>query len=192
MTGLDRSQPGQRQVMLLDLNRLHGQRHHVERTFEPAYFDPQDDEYRVAAPVQLAMVVEKSGADTFRVPGRAATTLEMACGRCLEPFSFPVEVAFELRYVPHAANDGEGEREIGEEDLATAYYRDGKLDVTDLLREQFQLALPMKPLCEEACRGLCSECGANLNHASCGCAPKWEDPRLAALKGLLNRQKESS
>jgi uncharacterized protein len=178
--------------MLLDLNRLHGQRQHVERTFEPSYFDPQDEDYRVAAPVELAMIVEKAGADTFRVSGRATTRLEMACGRCLEPFAFPVDAAFELRYVPHASNVGEGEREIAEEDLATAYYRDGHLDVTDLLREQFLLALPMKPLCEAACRGLCSECGANLNRVACDCTPKWEDPRLAALKGLLNRQKESS
>ena len=45
--------------------------------------------------------------------------------------------------------------EIGEDDLTTAFYRDGMLDIIELLREQFQLALPMKPLCSEACRGLC-------------------------------------
>jgi uncharacterized protein len=178
--------------MLLDLNRFHGQRQHVERAFAPAYFDPQDDEYRVVAPVELKMVVEKSGGDTFRVTGKVATRLEMECSRCLEPFAFPVDAAFELLYVPQVANAGDGEREVAEEDLATAYYRDGMLDVTELLREQFQLALPMKPLCETECRGLCPECGANLNRVPCDCAPKWEDPRLAALKGLLNRQKESS
>jgi uncharacterized protein len=59
-----------------------------------------------------------------------------------------------------------------------------------MLREQFQLALPMKPLCTEGCRGLCPECGANLNRTRCDCAPMWEDPRLAPLKGLLNREKE--
>jgi uncharacterized protein len=93
--------------------------------------------------------------------------------------------------VPQSENAGEGEREIVEDDLSTAYYREGSLDIGELLREQFQLALPMKPLCSEACRGLCPECGANLNRTDCGHAPKWEDPRLAPLKGLLNRQKES-
>ena len=176
--------------MLLDLSKLHGHHQEVHRTFDPSVFDPQDEDYRVAAPVELSMTVEKAGADTFRVAGRATTRLEMACSRCLEPFEIPVDVSFDLRYVPHVENTGEGEREIVEEDLTTAYYREGLLDVTDLLREQFQLALPMKPLHDEACRGLCPECGANLNRTDCGHQPTWEDPRLAPLKGLLNRSKE--
>jgi uncharacterized protein len=176
--------------MRLDLNRLHGPREHIQRTFEPTAFDPPDEQYRVAAPVELSMDVQKAGGDAFRVTGRATTRLAMACSRCLEPFEFPVDAAFELRYVPQDENVGEGEREIEERDLATAYYREGMLDLGELLREQFLLALPMKPLCDDGCRGLCSECGANLNRTPCGCAPTWEDPRLAALKGLLTRDKE--
>lgn len=182
-------QPGS--AMLIDLHRLHGQREHVERRFEPSAFDPQDEDYRVAAPVEVSMDVERAGGDAYRVVGRAATTLELACGRCLDPFAVPVNVTFELRYVPAVANAGEGEREIAEDDLTTAFYREGSLDVIDLLREQFQLALPMKPLCAEACGGLCPECGANLNRTQCGCTPRWEDPRLAALKGLLKPEKEN-
>ena len=177
--------------MLLDLRKLHGQREHFERRFEPSAFEPQDPEYRVAAPVELSMDVEKAGGDAFRVTGRAVTTLELDCGRCLDPFQVPIDAPFELRYIPAGHNTGEGEREIEEDDLTTAFYREGALDVTEMLREQFTLALPMKPLCAEACRGLCPECGANLNRTECGCTPKWEDPRLAALKGLLEPDKEN-
>jgi len=177
--------------MLLDFNKLHGPRDHVERTFQASAFDPQDDEYRIAAPVELSFDVIKAGSDVFRVTGRARTRLELACGRCLEPFEVPVDAEFDLRYVPHAENAGEGEREIEAEDLATAYYHEGLVDLRELVREQIQLALPMKPLCSEACRGLCPECGADLNRAACDCAPRWEDPRLAALKGLLTRDKET-
>jgi uncharacterized protein len=177
--------------MLFELNRLHGQREHVERTLQPSAFDPQDEEYRVVAPVALSMDVEKAGGDAVRVVGRAATRVELDCGRCLEPFEMPVDVAFDLRYVPDVHNTGEGEREIAEDDLTTAFYREGTIDVTELLREQFHLAMPMKPLCSTACRGLCPDCGANLNSTECGCAPKWDDPRLAPLKGLLDRQKEN-
>jgi DUF177 domain-containing protein len=177
--------------MLLDLNKLHGSREHVERTVPPSAFDPHDPEYRVAAPVELAMDVEKAGRDAFRVTGRVRTTLELECSRCLEPFAVPFDAAFELRYVPHTENTGEGEREIEEDDLTTAYYREGLLDVIELLREQLQLALPMKPLCSDACKGLCPQCGVNLNRSTCSCAPAWEDPRLAPLKGLLTRQKEN-
>jgi DUF177 domain-containing protein len=177
--------------MLLDLNKLHGSREHVERTLPPSAFDPPDPEYRLAAPVQLAMEVEKAGGDAFRVTGTVRTTLELECSRCVEPFAVPVDAAFELRYVPHSENTGEGEREIEEDDLTTAFYREGLLDVIDLLREQIQLALPMKPLCSDACKGLCPQCGVNLNRSTCSCAPAWEDPRLAPLKGLLTRQKEN-
>ena len=177
--------------MLLDLNKLHGPREHVERTMPPSSFDPQDPDYRVAAPVELTMDVEKAGDGAFAVKGRVTTTLELSCSRCLDEFEVPVDTAFELRYVPQSANAGEGEREIADDDLATAYYRDGTLDVIDLLREQFQLALPMKPLCSDACRGMCPQCGTNLNRTECACRPQWEDPRLAPLKSLLTNQKEN-
>jgi uncharacterized protein len=177
--------------MLFDLNKLHGSREHVERTFQPSAFEPQDDESRVAAPVELAIDIQKLGNDAFSVAGRVRTELEVECSRCLEPFRVPVDATFDLRYVPQAENTGEGEREVGDEDLATAFYREGLLDLIELIREQFVLALPMKPLCTEDCRGLCPQCGTNLNKTQCGCAPKWEDPRLAPLKSLLTRDKEN-
>jgi uncharacterized protein len=177
--------------MLLDLNKLHGPRGHVERTFQPSAFDPQDDEYRVSAPVEVSLDIQKLGGDAFGVTGRLSTTLQVECSRCVEPFDVPLDASFDLRYVPHVENAGEGEREVGEDDLAVAYYREGMLDLVDLLREQFVLAMPMKPLCTVTCRGLCPNCGTNLNTTQCDCAPKWEDPRLAALKSLLTPEKEN-
>jgi uncharacterized protein len=177
--------------MLLDLRKLHGQREHFERTFQPSAFEPQDEDYRVATPVELSMDIEKSGGGVFRVIGRATTRLQLECGRCLDEFEVPVDARFELRYMPQPDAATEAEREIAEDDLTTSFYREDTLDVIDMLREQFQLALPMKPLCAESCRGLCPECGANWNRTDCGCQPKWVDPRLAPLKELLNRQKEN-
>ena len=68
--------------MLLDLNKLHGSREHVERSVPPSAFDPQDPEYRVAAPVQLAMDVEKAGGDAFRV------SLDRCVGEVEDAFEF--------------------------------------------------------------------------------------------------------
>jgi uncharacterized protein len=177
--------------MLLDLNKLHGQREHFERTFPPSAFDPPDSDYRVAAPVALVLDVQRLGDDAYGLAGRVSTRLEVVCSRCVEPFEVPIDAPFDLRYVPQAANAGEGEVEVGEDDLATAFHREGLVDLIDLLREQFVLALPMKPLCSEACGGLCPECGTNLNKTQCTCAPKWEDPRLAPLKSLLSKDKEN-
>ena len=122
--------------------------------------------------------------DQFHLVGSVRTTLEMPCGRCLEPFTMPIDQAFDLRYQPHARNTGEGEREIEDDDLTTAFYENDEIDLGQLMREQFYLALPMKPLCREACAGLCPVCGTNLNRDTCTCKREWEDPRFAALKKL--------
>ena len=162
---------------------------HVDRTYQPGEFDPsiaQDEEYQVVAPVHLVMDVHKDK-DAYRVTGRVETRLRLACGRCLEPFDIAVDSPFELRYVPEASGPADEEREIEEDDLTTAYYRDESLDLGELMHEQFVLALPMKPLCSDACLGLCPQCGTNLNKDRCGCTPEWTDPRLAALQSLLDR-----
>jgi uncharacterized protein len=97
---------------------------------------------------------------------------------------WPVDSSFDLRYQPHARNTGEGEREIEEDDLTTAFYENDTIDLGQMMREQFFLALPMKPLCQDECKGLCPACGINWNKGACHCSNQWEDPRLAALKAL--------
>ena len=85
---------------------------------------------------------------------------------------------------PASELSADGEREVGEEDLDTSYYRDDQIDLNELLREQFYLALPMKPLCREDCAGLCPQCGTNLNTGDVRVRAEWEDPRLAPLREL--------
>ena len=78
----------------------------------------------------------------------------------------------------------DAEVELGEEDVEVSYYRDDAIDLAGLMREQFYLALPMKPLCTDDCKGLCPQCGTNRNVSQCSCTQGWVDPRLAALQAL--------
>jgi uncharacterized protein len=80
------------------------------------------------------------------------------------------------------------ERQIEEDDLSTAFYDNDEIDLGQLMREQFYLSIPMKPLCGDDCRGLCPICGTNLNRGACECKREWEDPRLAVLKTLQTDQ----
>jgi uncharacterized protein len=169
--------------MRLDLTKYRKPLSHVERTFQPGEIPDEGEAYRITAPVQLAFDIHKDK-EKFRLVGTVRGELELECSRCLEPFRLPVNAAFDLRYLPASEASTEPEREMADEDLETTYYRDNQLDLNELLREQFYLALPMKPLCDEACRGLCPQCGTNLNEGSCDCAPRWEDSRLAALRTL--------
>jgi len=169
--------------MQLDLTRYRQPLNHFERTFQPSDVEQEGDAYRVVAPVHVALEIHKDK-DRFRLVGTVRTELELDCGRCLEPFRLPLDGAFDLRYLPASELSNEDEREVTEEDLDTSFYREDQIDLNELLREQFYLALPMKPLCRDECRGLCPQCGTNLNTGACHCTSGWEDPRLAPLKGL--------
>jgi uncharacterized protein len=175
------------QGMLLNLRTLQDADEHVERRYQPSLFQADAEAFAVVEPATLVFDVHKQDDRRYRLEGRVAGTLELCCSRCLEPIALPVDAAFDLEYLPRTENVGEGEREIAEDDLATAFYTDETIDLGALVSEQFHLALPMKPLCSETCRGLCPQCGTNLNVASCACRQEWEDARLSGLKVLFKR-----
>jgi uncharacterized protein len=179
--------------MRLELSHIRRPETDFTRVFQPADVQSEDEEYRVTAPVELQMVIYKDH-DRFRLVGTVKTELELACSRCLEPYRMPIDREFDLRYLPAgsaeqsgAADDEGGGDEVEDDDVAVTFYRDEQIDLDELLREQFYLALPMKPLCREDCQGICPQCGTNRNTAPCDCNPQWEDPRLAGLKTLLDR-----
>jgi uncharacterized protein len=175
--------------MLLELSKIQSPRQRLEYNWPATALDTTDDEFDIVEPIQLELEVQKAGGDKFRLVGRTRTTLAVPCSRCLEPFRLPVDAPFDLSYLPQAENAGEPEREIRDDDLSTSFYRGDRIDLAELLREQFYLTLPMKPLHDENCKGLCPVCGTNLNRETCECRPIWEDPRLAGLKALLDDKK---
>jgi uncharacterized protein len=173
--------------LLLDLSHMREARERVDRTLAPSALPMEDQaEFSVGTPAHLAFEIFKDGSQ-FHLVGRVEGALELTCGRCLEEMALPVDLPFDLLYLPHKDNAGEGEVEVEDDDLTVAYYRDDQIDLGQLVVEQFLLALPMKPLCRESCRGLCPECGTNLNTATCSCVRAWTDPRLDSLKSLLDK-----
>ncbi len=170
--------------LLLDLSRMRESQDRVDRTLEPSALPAADaQEFRVEAPVRLAFDIFKDGSQ-FHLIGHVASSLTLACGRCLDDIVLPVDLPFDLLYLPHQDNAGEEETEVEDDDLTTAFYGNDEIDLGQLVLEQFYLAVPMKPLCRESCRGLCPECGTNLNTATCSCAREWTDPRLDGLRAL--------
>jgi uncharacterized protein len=176
-------------AMQVEVARIREAHRRIERTEEPSAI-PAEDAYRVTAPVRLEIDVHKDK-DKLRLKGRIQTRLDVECSRCLEPLPVVVDGRFDLLYLPDtAAPEGE-EQELADEDVDTAYYRDGVIDLAELIREQLYLALPMKPLCEEDCRGLCAVCGTNLNTGTCTCVTTWKDPRLAPLEALARKNDDA-
>ena len=172
--------------MKLDLTRYRQPVSHFARTFEPEDVTSDAGAYQIVAPVALEFDIHKDK-DKFRLEGHLRTELELPCSRCLEPYRFVIDADFDQRYLPASAASSDPDREVQDDDLETSYYGDDQIDLAELMREQFYLALPMKPLCHDDCRGLCPQCGTNLNTGTCDCSPVWEDPRLAALKAIKEK-----
>lgn len=104
--------------------------------------------------------------------GQIVAEARIPCARCLSPYQLPVQREFDVRYI--AAPRGEVpehiEVQVPREDLDIAYLNEeGEFDVEGLISEQIYLEIPMKPLCNPSCRGLCPGCGSNLNNESCRC-----------------------
>ncbi len=150
-------------------------------------FDPADVAGEVGAtcPVSFDVRAERVGGGV-RVSGSLSAELEVACVRCLVAFPHAAEHDFEVRYRRGVADGGCDEAELDESDLDLDYYGDEGIDLQQLLGEQLLLALPMKPLCQTECKGLCSQCGVNLNDQTCDCAPE-VDPRLASLGAIRDQ-----
>nr|PZN44722.1 MAG: DUF177 domain-containing protein [Bacillota bacterium] len=118
----------------------------------------------------------------FRLQGE----VELACGRCLQPYRFSVHLTFaeEFRTGPVAV--GSAELEAADDGSTFVVVADGLIPVAEVVRQHLLLALPMKPLCRPDCAGLCPGCGVNLNEEPCRCEPEAGDPRLAVLRKLLD------
>ncbi len=178
--------------MRLELSHIRLPETEVAKVFAPADLPGEGEEYRVNTPVELRLTIHKDH-DRYRLVGTVETELGLDCSRCLEPFVLPVDRAFDLRFLPatvvDAEKDEDEETEVEDDDVSITYYRDDQIDLIELLREQFYLALPMKPLCTPACKGICPQCGTNRNLAACDCSPQVEDPRMAGLKTLITKRK---
>lgn len=123
----------------------------------------------------------------IRLKGELTAKFEMACARCLEPMVQDVARDFDLLYRPLGADAGREELSITAAEAEVSYYEGEGLLLEDALREQVLLALPLKAICREDCKGLCPHCGTNLNDTECSCAEPVEDPRWSALKEIRSK-----
>lgn len=128
--------------------------------------------------------LERDGSDLF-VTGELRAAVSQACGRCLEPSPAEVAATLDVRLVPRPATADN--IELAADDLDVDFYDKDEVDIGALIEAETTLALPMKPLCREGCRGLCRVCGGNRNVVQCECPERPPDPRLTPLKDLASR-----
>lgn len=123
----------------------------------------------------------------IRVVGDLSTRVEVPCARCLESVTRSIERHFDLLYRPQGTDAGRAEISVTDAEAEIGYYTGDGLLLEDVLREQVLLAVPIKIVCREECKGLCPHCGRNLNQGSCDCRQELTDPRWDALRGLRDK-----
>ena len=119
------------------------------------------------------------------------TSVELTCSRCLTQFSMPVRFKVDEEFLPTVdIMTGARLPETEDTDPATLIDIHHLLDLTEIVRQDLNLALPYVPLCRNECKGLCPNCGQNWNDGDCDCTEQALDPRFAVLQQLLD-DKES-
>jgi len=119
------------------------------------------------------------------IQGTLEAETRVECVRCLTMFDLPTTIEISELFLPqHAAQD------VDENEEPRIITEEGNIDLTPIVREETILSIPMKAVCSVTCKGLCPECGQNLNEGQCDCEVERIDPRLAPLLDLLEKSDE--
>lgn len=143
-----------------------------------------DEDLRLQGPLQGKLTFIRT-TDGVLATGTLRTSVEIVCDRCLEPFVVPLEIFIEENFLASVdVLTGVAVKIADGADPAALIDSQHMLDLTEVVRQDILLALPMHPVCRPDCLGLCYQCGHSLNEGPCGCEPLPADPRWAVLHDI--------
>lgn len=169
-------------VNVLDVLRETGLKQDIKGklAFDNVTYLGEDFEF-VTAPVFDGYIFNNG--QSLSLKGNVSTTIRVNCARCMcaieREFDYEIDETL-IREDSEPDPDGEAIVFSGEE-----------IDISDLAMNGFFVNVPGKFLCSEDCKGLCPECGTNLNEKDCGCAEDAIDPRWEALKNIMDNNKDN-
>ena len=135
-------------------------------------------------PVRCTVQVNRMGTQVV-IQGKFETIVKLNCSRCVELSEHRLTAEFTSDFRPYTENPaGAGDMELTPEELDITWYQNNALDLTEQVRENILINLPMQPLCKEDCKGLCDQCGTNLNTGTCQCKKEDDENPFKKLSGL--------
>ncbi|MFR8353269.1 MAG: YceD family protein [Blautia obeum] len=132
----------------------------------------------------IELTITNTGDRNLEIRG-TVSYLGIPCDRCLEEVSTEIPLEIE-RKLDMKLTDEDRVNDLDE----SSYLTGMDLDVDQLVYLEVLMSWPLKVLCKEDCKGICSRCGKNLNEGPCGCAEEPKDPRMAAISDIFSKFKE--
>ncbi|SFC72932.1 YceD family protein [Clostridium uliginosum] len=149
----------------------------IDYKFQIHKFEFEGDVINAVDPCEVLGAIT-SDKDIVTMKAKVKVTLEMICSRCLDTFIYPIDIDIEERFTNN--------KDLQNEDVIIVL--DDVLDITEIVETNIISTLPIKRLCKDDCKGLCQECGTNLNSGNCSCDKGNVDIRFDVLKGLFNNK----
>jgi uncharacterized protein len=169
--------------MIVELSSIGATPKAIDEQFGPSEIDLSGENITLKGPVLFAGEAFRAAARAH-IRGTLTADIRLDCTRCLESIQTRLEVPFDSVFVDAAEETDEIETEVTDEALDESLVQNGVIDIAEVVREQILLAMPETVLCKDGCKGLCPQCGANLNLIDCKCSDDDIDPRWAALQEI--------
>jgi len=161
---------------------------HVEATISPADITIDMPGYSLNDPLVFSGRLTRSDQIVY-VRGNLSGAVNAQCGRCLESFHMSLNLDMDIAFSPQREQLDQ-EVEIIEQDSNLAYYEADSIDLLPEIRDLFLVNLPIRPVCRSECKGLCSQCGADLNVNPCKCEQHLEASPFDKLKELKSKMEQ--
>lgn len=142
-------------------------------------------EYKIRELEPVKLEITNMGKKLISIKGTAKAEAAIPCDRCLKDVRHVFSLSFEREVDMKLSED---ERKLSEEEYN--FIEDTNLNTDTLVQNELLINWPVRTLCKEDCKGICSCCGADLNHGECGCDREVLDPRMAAFSDIFSKFKE--
>jgi len=163
-----------------------GEKEHYKLRENLGALEAGDQKLIFVGPVKIDLDIINTGS-YFWAQGWISCRVRMACSRCLDQFDYLLETEFAEKYCLSYNQENSGAKVVKNEEEDCITFTGDVIDIGEEVEKTILMVLPMKAVCNPDCRGLCPQCGKNLNEGECDCVEDEIDPRLAELKKLLNK-----
>jgi uncharacterized protein len=167
----------------VELGKLEETDGRFAHAYGPEELALEDDRARLSEAPELSGRVSRDRNQVV-LKGRLSARVEVDCDRCLKPVDVRVSTEFNLRYVTATEYASIHTAELEDADLALSVFDGAAIDIDEVAREQVLLAVPLRSLCREECKGFCPDCGVDRNLNDCACQTTEIDERWAGLGDL--------